>query len=296
MKKLLFTLITTINFLTLSFGQVGINTQNPQGILNIDGGKDNPITGSGHSADQQLNDFTVLANGNVGIGTIAPSQKLEIQTGGTESSPITGFKLIDGNQRKNYVLMSDADGIGTWQLVTMKGINGTFVAANSNNNRYYFASNEDNYVNTGSYIILPPGKWRVDLTQLLRPAYTNNQTLTANDYIFIRFTFTDSASSVLPMAGSNFDSGVIELVSGSYSGPTTTSVLKYGVLNGYVVIKNETNSEKNYYLLAGNSLASNSYRPEDVNGTTKIGSFFFQNIGSSSWRENRMVAIPLSDN
>ena len=82
-----------------SYSQVGINTANPQGIFNIDGGKDNPTTGSAHSNAQQLNDFTVTAAGNVGIGKIAPSTKLHITTGGTAATPnATGFRLEDGNQ------------------------------------------------------------------------------------------------------------------------------------------------------------------------------------------------------
>lgn len=55
----------------LAFGQVGINTSNPQGIFNIDGAKDNAVTGIPTTA-QQANDFTVTSNGSVGIGTVIP--------------------------------------------------------------------------------------------------------------------------------------------------------------------------------------------------------------------------------
>ena len=57
----------------VAFSQTGVNTWNPQGVFNIDGAKDNPTSGTGHTAAQQLNDVTVLANGNTGIGTINPS-------------------------------------------------------------------------------------------------------------------------------------------------------------------------------------------------------------------------------
>lgn len=53
------------------FGQVGINTSNPQGIFNVDGAKDNALIGIPTTA-QQANDFTVTSNGSVGIGTVAP--------------------------------------------------------------------------------------------------------------------------------------------------------------------------------------------------------------------------------
>lgn len=55
----------------IAFGQVGINTTNPQGIFNVDGAKDNAATGI-PTAVQQANDFTVTASGSVGIGTVAP--------------------------------------------------------------------------------------------------------------------------------------------------------------------------------------------------------------------------------
>jgi hypothetical protein len=150
MKKRIILLSTLVNF-TFVFSQVGINTENPQGIFNIDGGKDNPATGSAHTATQQINDFTVLANGNVGIGTIAPSQKLEIQTGGNSTSPITGFKLQDGNQGHKKVLTSDSNGIGTWEhLLVGTPINGTFNwSANT-------AIGNDNW-NSIASLVIPPG-------------------------------------------------------------------------------------------------------------------------------------------
>lgn len=64
--------------ITLSYAQVGINTANPQGIIHIDGSKNNPKE-QVPSNEQQKDDFTVLANGNVGIGTISPENKLHIK-------------------------------------------------------------------------------------------------------------------------------------------------------------------------------------------------------------------------
>ncbi|MCQ9638107.1 hypothetical protein MP478_01800 [Chryseobacterium sp. WG14] len=56
---------------TLVFGQVGVNTSNPLGTFHVDGSKDNPALGIPSGA-QQLNDFVVTSNGNVGIGTTNP--------------------------------------------------------------------------------------------------------------------------------------------------------------------------------------------------------------------------------
>lgn len=73
-------------------GNVGINTANPQGVLHIDGAKDNPATGT-PSAAQQANDFTVQAAGsqvNVGVGTLSPKVKLDARAADGSNSAI-GF-------------------------------------------------------------------------------------------------------------------------------------------------------------------------------------------------------------
>ncbi|MFY8165133.1 MAG: phage tail protein [Sediminibacterium sp.] len=72
-------------FTTFASAQVGIGTQNPQGIFNIDGAKNNATSGA-PTAAQQADDFVVLANGNVGIGTANPSQILSL--GGTTARTI----------------------------------------------------------------------------------------------------------------------------------------------------------------------------------------------------------------
>lgn len=77
MRKFFLTLFGLLSF--FSFGQVGINTSNPQGVFNVDGGRDNPATGV-PSVAQQNNDFVVTNTGSVGVGITAPdsSAKLDI--------------------------------------------------------------------------------------------------------------------------------------------------------------------------------------------------------------------------
>ena len=92
--------------------QVGVNTNTPLGTFHIDGKKDNL---SVPTTDQLLNDFIVTSDGDVGIGTITPSVKLEINTGGTPANIIPGFKLVDGNEGEGRTLVSDAHGVAKWQ-------------------------------------------------------------------------------------------------------------------------------------------------------------------------------------
>ena len=160
MKKNIIILISSLFCGTL-FSQVGIDTPNPQGVFNIDGGKDNPKTGSAHTAAQQLNDVTVLQNGNVGLGTINPTTKLEIQTGGTTTVPVPGFKLIDGSQSAGAMLTSTNDqGNAKWTVLgTAKGAvigtietPGLIVTSDQNNGQYRY-TNYKIELTTGNWIV-----------------------------------------------------------------------------------------------------------------------------------------------
>lgn len=85
MKKNLITLCL-LAVSSLAYSQVGINTPNPQGVLHIDGAKDNPETGVPNTVEQS-NDFTVRSTGNVGLGTTAPVGRLHLynHTAGIEA-------------------------------------------------------------------------------------------------------------------------------------------------------------------------------------------------------------------
>lgn len=61
----------------MAYSQIGVNTNSPQGPFHVDGAKDNPGTGLPNPA-QQANDFIVKPNGQVGIGTLNPVEKLEV--------------------------------------------------------------------------------------------------------------------------------------------------------------------------------------------------------------------------
>lgn len=103
--------------------QVGINTSDPLGILHVNGGST--------PTDTNPNDDVVVSkpDGNLGIGRIDPTVKLDIKTTGTAGSPVYGFKLSDGNEAANNVLYCDANGVGTWKklsLFTGQNILGAF--------------------------------------------------------------------------------------------------------------------------------------------------------------------------
>ncbi|WP_449398318.1 hypothetical protein [Chryseobacterium wanjuense] len=95
------------------YAQIGINTNQPTGVLHING--------ANSALDTNPDNDVVISkpNGNVAIGHTNPTVKLDIKTAGTQASPVFGFKLWDGNQADNKVLYSDANGVGTWKELSI---------------------------------------------------------------------------------------------------------------------------------------------------------------------------------
>ncbi|GAA4154345.1 hypothetical protein GCM10022217_11250 [Chryseobacterium ginsenosidimutans] len=278
MRKVIVSLIILATGCVKISAQVGINTGNPQAQFHVDGAKDNADTGA-PSATQQANDVAITSSGSVGIGTINPTQKLEIQTGGVAGSPVTGFKLADGNQFDQYVLTSDATGIGTWKRATLTTIMGTQPNNDGIGDYTFKTSPVTAWQSTHQYITLPPGKWRVDVVELLRYDGSTVQ-LATSDYMWVRFTFGDSDTATAPTA--DFI-GAAKYVSGNILDPTIAGTNKYGLAQGSVLIDNTETTAKSYYLLTGNSTSSVT----DVNKK-------LLRLGGSFWAENIITAFPIT--
>lgn len=294
-KKLLFVSAMLLVANTL-FAQVGINTENPQGIFNIDGGKDNPTTGTGHTPAQQLNDFTVLASGNVGIGTTAPTQKLEIQTGGTATTPVTGFKLTDGNEATGYVLTTDATGVATWKPGGITMASGSFTANTNDMPFYQTTTGGIDWIQTGGSITLNPGVWKVDLIELLRGDALNSYELPVGAWCWIRFTLADTNTATTPSAdfvrlqsnGSLIpDPNNVQLVSTGYQGLQSAGESRFAYAQGTFLVRNNGTVPKTYYVVTQN------YRSYGANPSV-TSEFRFRRVGSNTWGENQITAIQLS--
>ncbi|MBS1686754.1 MAG: tail fiber domain-containing protein, partial [Bacteroidetes bacterium] len=105
-------LITDNSIPRIYFENAGQGTdQKMMGITSL--GSTLSIGALNDAASSWTNQFILTAhrNGNVGVGTSAPSVKFDIE-GGTTSP---AFKLVDGTQGANKVLTSDASGNATWQ-------------------------------------------------------------------------------------------------------------------------------------------------------------------------------------
>lgn len=75
MKFKLILLICLVQITFLSQAQVGVGTQNPNGIFHVDGQHNNTTTNDNRFHD----DLVILANGNVGLGTLTPKVKLDLR-------------------------------------------------------------------------------------------------------------------------------------------------------------------------------------------------------------------------
>jgi len=180
-------LVATLLINTFTFAQVGIGTLNPQGIFNIDGAKDNAASGV-PTAAQQANDFVVMSDAKVGIGTTAPTAKLEVLFSGAGAyATVAKFLAPDngtiGNATQmNFGVSSTTGNSSEWRFV--------YQGDNNANNRVDFGMNNIvapmiTYLKSGNVGLgntNPLQRLDVNGTALLRAgngsgAYTSNQLL-----------------------------------------------------------------------------------------------------------------------
>lgn len=116
MKTKLTYLVVFTFCLNYCLAQIGINTDNPQGLFHIDGAKNNPATGV-PNATQLLDDFVVDKDGNAAIGKMpSSSHKFDIKG----QLHVAGTGLVNAMR-----MVSDANGNGSWKTIDnlMKPIN-----------------------------------------------------------------------------------------------------------------------------------------------------------------------------
>ena len=230
MKNIQIVTLVALMLNTAAFAQVGINTSNPKGIFNIDGAKDNPATGSGHTAAQQANDFTVLANGRTGIGTIAPTQKLHIE-GNTRMNGMI-YDGINTAGVAGQVLSNDGSKVRWVNNLTLTptvlgSFDGSTVAMPVLRTFYY----------TGASIVLPPGNWIVTTGTVARL----DQDITVDGMLWVKTHISNSNTTY------SQSPQLVTSAARSGAGPIGRGA-SYGMVTGNFIIKNNTGAAQTYYI------------------------------------------------
>jgi hypothetical protein len=200
--------------------------------------------------------FVDASTNRVGVRTISPTANLQVNG---------NVRIVDGTQATGRVLTSSANGTASWRAQSIDNITGN-VVGNGVNIPY----TTTNYLQTGSRIVLPPGRFAVNVTMLI---YPSNPPSPNDSSFWLRTTFSDNG-------GANpSPSAYIEgspLISGSLSGSSN-----YGLVTGTIIINNTTGANRTYYYVAGNT--------EIVNTADSI--IFF---GGTIWDEDTIIAYRLN--
>lgn len=206
----------------------------------------------------------IASNGNVGIGTITPATKLEINNGTTNGA----IKIVDGTQGDRKVLMSDANGVGTWQTpASIKpAVLGVFPATDIIISSDGGAAPKYSQI----YIDLSPGRWIVNSGVTIYAGIANAR------YIE-HFYLSSSQTSV-------------EQVGFTHLGPSGSKVTVADIITSGANIINDLDSTQNF--IAGSSVIN-------VTAPTRIY-LLLQNKGTNYWSlptrawENYFYAIPVN--
>lgn len=225
MKKLIYS--ATLLLSSLAFSQVGINTENPQATFHVDGLKDNPTTGT-PTETEQLNDVVITENGQIGVGTIAPTAKIHT----ISTNEYDAFQMQDGNEGEGKFLASDENGRATWVNSPLTPV----VFGDLDTTPTLFELGPDQYV--GDKITLTQGKWLVYVGKLLNPG--SNPSPTSN--VWVRLTLS-SSETVNEQSGFSFLSS--NLVSGWLESINTVN--RFTFLSGVIAVE-VTSTSKTLYL------------------------------------------------
>lgn len=290
----------------------GGDSTNDAWVNNTSGGRVELGTlSNGKTIRDSGNEMVATDTGNFGIGTISPTTKLHVISGGTSVNPISAVTINDGTQGINRVLTSDINGVAKWTDLKVEKVRGVMRPANSaipllaggnggttTNGTITLTTSgaSADKIHLGSYIDLPPGKWEVEANILVNLGLPGS--VSGLNYIFNKFTFTEETTATVvnqsgdlpPTSQSGWLIGGSTTIFGSASGSTDYF---YTVINGKVFITNGSATTKRYYLvLWQGSRKFSNYQTTTVNAGIQIASetISMTNLGSNTNGENYISA------
>lgn len=217
MKKEIYSIL--ILFLISSvvvFGQTGVQTKQSQGVLHIDGQKDNSGV---PTQNQRKNDVVFTEDGYLGVGILNPDTRVDIRSGeqtsivGIGQTSRTAVEVGAGVLRYNEVddMMEYSDGLNWYPLSDMPPPKAVVVATktstqtfanNSGTTITNFNTVEDNYnaFNNSSGVFTAPreGYYYVSLNYTLSSGEVNN-----NSYIESVIVSSNSQNNIKEYRGLN---------------------------------------------------------------------------------------------
>lgn len=252
-----------LNILSLD-AQIGINTEKPQGVFHIDGNGDNSDVVTNVQA---TNDLVVTANGRIHIGGPAADIHRLVISKGTQPAAIAGVTIDDTSQKNNYVMVSDANGVGQWKPKPTLPSYSVYLSTGINLTT--------SFKPTGSYIDLPPGRWAVTVVQAVgivvhTPAALNGA---ENAHTWITTQFLDASATVADVVTGAYISGLIFTRSSN------------NVIAGTIIIHNKTTATKRY---SYNALLMGD-------GVVPTSAYTITNFGGKTGGENTIYAIRLQE-
>lgn len=234
------------------FSQIGINTDQPDALIQI------KIASLG-------NDVRIDDSGNLGL-SVFPLVKLHIETGGTAAAPLPSFILKDGYEANEKILTCDNNGKGIWKdrplLRTVTTTLGLGVDVNYSTVGFLY---------TGTSIVVPVGTWMLHVVMLLSQPKDFGEA-EAPESVWVRSTFAEQGTLVpsSDIVGSSYISGLGWKNS-------------YGLMQGFIIIKNGSAVDKVYDYVVGNT-QDNGVLP---------GHFHYLGGG---WAENNIVGYQIDVN
>jgi hypothetical protein len=140
------------------------------------------------------------------------------------------------------------------------------VYATFSNDGYSGTGDAGSNVATGTTITLPPGKWSVQVSIKMATS-----SLSSSQVAWISMHFSETS------AGATSADANVTL--GGRFGP----FLQFGMINGTVVINNQSASSKTYYLVKGAETA-----------TTTTPPIYIMSLGANVYSENSIIAYPMN--